>query len=66
MGLYRNEDKCCSCEMQLLNNHTIPYLELISFMRVSIENQNRLDLENGVMELFELLGKQVQNGGIRK
>jgi hypothetical protein len=52
--------------MQLLNNHAIPYMELISFMSISIENQNRLDLENGVMEIFELLEKQVQNGGIRK
>jgi hypothetical protein len=28
-----------------------------------MENQNRLDLENGVMELFELLEKEAQNGG---
>jgi hypothetical protein len=49
--------------MQLLNNHAIPYMERISLMHISMENQNRLDLENGVMELFELLEKEAQNGG---
>jgi len=39
-GLCRNEDKCCSCEMKLLHNHAVPYMELI-FMHLSMENQTR-------------------------
>lgn len=38
-------------------------MELI-FMHISIENQTRLDLDNGVKELLELLEKQVRKGDI--